>query len=127
MKKHSRALSKYEQSLLTGWEDVHKRSQLTLWLLLSLKEGNKHVAQMMQFIRTATDETIVADQQSMYRALRRLSDADIVSFEQQPSNKGPDLKVYHLTVTGKQLLDAFARRNIINVFYNPGVKALITR
>lgn len=121
------SLSDYEQVLLTGWEDVFKKSQLTLWLLLALKDGEKHTAQIDTFMREATDESIVADTQSMYRALRRLADAGMVAYRQQPNDKGPERKVYMLTESGGRVLQEFLQRNIINVLYKPSVQALIRK
>lgn len=120
-------LSGYELTLLAGWEDVFKKSQLTLWLLLALKDSEKHTTQIEQFIHEATDGSIVADTQSMYRALRRLADANMVAYHQVPSDKGPERKVYQLTECGSRVLQEFLDRNIINVFYKPNVQALIRK
>lgn len=117
----------YEQILLDGWEDVFKKSQLTLWLLLALKDGTKHTADINEFIEKSTQCTINADTQSMYRALRRLTDSDIISYVQEPSNKGPDRKIYQLTDTGIRLLQKFLQRNIINVLYQPEIQALVRK
>lgn len=117
----------YEQILLDGWEDVFKKSQLTLWLLLALKDGTKHTADINEFIENSTQCTINADTQSMYRALRRLTDSDIISYVQEPSNKGPDRKIYQLTDTGIRLLQKFLQRNIINVLYQPEIQALVRK
>ena len=117
----------YENTLLDGWEDVFKKSQLTLWLLLALKDEKKHTAAISSFIEKNTQGTITADTQSMYRALRRLSDGDVVSYIQEPSNKGPDRKIYMLTDLGGRLLQKFLVRNIINVLYQPEVQSLIRK
>lgn len=121
------ATKDYEQILLDGWEDVFKKSQLTLWLLLALKDGAKHTAAITAFIERQTLETIAVDTQSMYRALRRLADSDVVSFIQEPSNKGPDRKIYQLTAIGGRLLQKFLERNIINVLYQPDIQALVRK
>ena len=72
-------LSKYEETLLEGWEDVHKRGQLTLWILLALKDGPKHMQKIKRFISDITSMSISADDKSMYRALRRFADAEIAT------------------------------------------------
>ena len=35
---------KIRDMLLAGWEDVYKKSQLTLWILIALKDGEKSMA-----------------------------------------------------------------------------------
>jgi PadR family transcriptional regulator PadR len=118
-------LSKYEQTLLEGWEEVHKRGQLTLWILLALKDGPKHMNNIKQFISEATDNAVSADDKSMYRALRRYSDAEMIDFTAQPSkNGGPDLKIYKLTEIGRNVLEQFIQRNVVSLFINQSKKEL---
>lgn len=118
-------LGPYETTLLEGWEDVFKKSQLTLWILLALKAGPKHMAEIKEFILEMTNGLIDADDKSMYRALRRFHDVEMVRFTTTPSESGPDRKVYELTVVGLEVLQAFVRRNVLEVFFKPAVRSLI--
>lgn len=120
-------LDHYEQKLLDGWEEVYKKGQLTLWIMLALKDAPKHMAEIKQFIAEVTHGTLTADNQSMYRALRRYYDAELVSVRQQPGISGPDRKIYSLTRIGQNVLEAFLQRNITYVFFHPRVKRLIER
>lgn len=120
-------LNDYEQKLLSGWEEVHKKSQLTLWVLLALKDHPKHMASIKQFIEATTHGTLTADDQSMYRALRRYHEADLVDFREEPSESGPDLKVYFLTTTGERVLSEFINRNIAGIYYEEAVRGLIEK
>ena len=120
-------LDAYEQKLLYGWEEVFKKGQLTMWILLALKEGPKHMAEIKVFIENMTKETVSADDQSMYRALRRYYDAEMLRFELEPGESGPDRKTYSLSKIGLKVLDAFLKRNVINIFYQPKVRALIEK
>lgn len=115
----------YENTLLSGWEDVYKKSQLTLWILLALKDAPKHMSQIKQFIVSISGDAMAADDQSMYRALRRFKDAQMVDFTLRAGTKGPDLKQYYLTSTGRSVLAQFLERNISSVFYNKQVQELI--
>ena len=115
----------YEEQLLDAWEEVFKKGQLTLWILLALKDGPKHMAEIKQFIEKATDGSMTADDQSMYRALRRYHDAEMVGFTGEPGRNGPDRKVYRLTAIGHAVLESFVQRNILNVFYKPHIKRLV--
>lgn len=120
-------LNDYEQTLLSGWEEVYKKGQLSLWILLALKDGPKHMAAIKQRVAELTNHTLMADDKSMYRALRRYSDAELVSHTSKPSTGGPDLKVYSLTKVGVAVLQVFLRRNITDVFYKPEVQSLIRK
>lgn len=115
----------YETTLLDGWEDVYKKSQLTMWILLALKEGDKHMSEVKQFISNRSRRTLTADDKSMYRALRRFYDANIITYTHRASEKGPDQKIYTLTDTGARLLRVFLERNIVNVLYEPKLRKLI--
>lgn len=118
-------LDGYEQKLLEGWEDVYKKGQLTLWIMLALKESPKHMADIKAFIHDSTSGTLIADDKSMYRALRRFYDVEMLNFTGEPGNNGPDRKVYSLTEIGQKVLTNFLKRNIAGVFYKPAVKQLI--
>lgn len=108
-------LDSYEQKLLEGWEDVFKKGQLTLWIMLALKDGAKHMTEIKTFITKATKGTLSADDQSMYRALRRYHDAELIVFKQEPGKSGPDLKVYSLSSIGGKILNEFIDRNILPI------------
>lgn len=120
-------LDKYEKKLLEGWEDVFKKGQLTLWIMLALKDGPKHMTEIKHFIHRATSGTLSADDQSMYRALRRYYDTELVDFKQEPGKGGPDLKIYSLSDVGSKVLEAFIKRNFLDVFFKPEIKSLLER
>lgn len=115
----------YENIILSSWEDVYKKSQLTLLILLALKDAPKHMSQIKQFINDISGDAMAADDQSMYRALRRFRDARMVAFTLRAGTRGPDLKQYYLTSTGQSVLKKFLDRNISAVFYNKRVQELI--
>lgn len=117
----------YEKKLLEGWEDVFKKGQLTLWIFLALKDSPKHMAEIKNFIDASTKGVLSVDDQSMYRALRRYHEVEMVRFTTEPGDNGPDRKVYALTGIGQKVLDQFLERNIISVFYRPEVKDLVLR
>lgn len=121
-------LDKYAQQLLASWEEIFKKGQLTLWIMLALKDGPKYMADIKQFIAEATNGILSADDHSMYRALRRYYEAELVDFTQIPGNQsGLDRKTYQLTKLGEEVLDAFVSRNITEVFFKPNIKQLIGR
>ncbi len=115
----------YERKLLEGWEEAFKKGQLTLWIMLALKDGAKHMAEIKVFIDTSTNGTLTADDQSMYRALRRYYEAELVDFNTEQNKAGPDRKLYSLTSIGNNVLGQFITRNVTSVFYKPQIKKLI--
>lgn len=119
-------LDDYEQKLLAGWEDVHHKSQLSLWILLALKDGSKYMAAIKDFVSDSTNQLVLPDDKSVYRALRRFRDSDLIDYKLQPKTGGPDLKIYALTDTGCKVLEAFLERNIIDIYYQPRNRKLIT-
>jgi len=118
-------INDYEQKLLEGWEDVYRKGQLSLWILLALKDGPKYMSEIKSFIEDTTAHTISADDKSMYRALRRYDSAALIEFTLEPNASGPDRKIYSLTDTGGNVLAAFVERNITNVLYQSTVRNLI--
>lgn len=108
----------YEDRLLATWETVYKKGQLTLWVLLALQTKAMHMGEIKTFIENRTLGTLSADDKSMYRALRRFHQMDLVVYRDEPSNRGgPDRKVYSLTDTGQRVLRSFIDRNITNVYF----------
>jgi len=122
---YSMQLTNYELKLLKSWEEVYKKGQLSLWVMLALKDGPKHMAAIQELISACAGESLQANDQSIYRALRRYYDLDIIKYRNEPGNSGPDRKIYFLSEVGNHILQEFLIRNVIEVFYKPRVKELI--
>ena len=121
-------LSKLEQKQLVAWEESSKQGQLNLWILLSLKHGPKHMSQVRIFIEDASGGIITAEDNSLYRALRRYRQQKLITHYLQASpNGGPHHKIYKLTESGHAVLAAYLERNIIIPFYNAKLRRLIMR
>ena len=97
-------------SLLSSWEETYKKGQLTLWIFLALKDGQKYVDEIKEFIESKSKNTINCEEQSLYRNLRKYQHIDVVTFENKKGNKGPDRKYYYLTKMGTELLEKFIER-----------------
>lgn len=117
----------YKKDLLAAWEDVFKKGQLTLWVLLALKDGNKHMAAILDFVTQQSTGILTIEEQSLYRSLRRYHQTGIIEYVTVPGNKGPARKEYALTELGKQVLQEFLERNIIALYYKTETKKLIER
>ena len=119
-------LTAFEQKIIAAWEEVYKKGLLTLWILLALKDGSKYMSAIKEFIDSAANESLAADDQSMYRALRRFYKMELVEYKEEPSDQGgPARKVYLLTATGRNVLNGFIGRNIINIYYKPKIQKLL--
>jgi len=116
---------KIQEELLNAWEETYKKGQLTLWIFLSLKEGPKYVTQLQDSIEIFSKGTIRAEEQSLYRTLRKFYHLKMVDFSSRKGHKGPDRKYYHLTPLGLSLLHDFVERNVLLFFEEP-LKSLLT-
>jgi len=115
---------KLHAELLSAWEETYKKGQLTLWIFLSLKEGPKYVTQLQESIETYSRGTIRAEEQSLYRTLRKFYHLKMVDYSAGKGHKGPERKYYQLTPLGHSLLKSFIERNILLFFEDPMKKLL---
>ncbi len=116
----------YEQKLLDNWEEVYKRGQLTLWVLLALSESSKNMAETRLWLQTVTEGTITVEERSLYRVLQRFHTAELVEMTMRPGTKGPDQKIYFPSDMGKRVLTKFINRNIA-LFLEPRIQRILTR
>lgn len=114
----------YEETLLANWEEVYKRGQLTLWVLLALAEGAKNMAETRAWLQRMTNGTITAEERSLYRVLQRFHTAELVDLSTRPGAKGPDQKLYSLSDIGSRVLATFIERNI-TLFLRPDIQAIL--
>jgi len=103
--------------LLLSWENTYKKGQLTLWIFMALQESRKYVDEIKSFIEEKSNGTISCEEQSLYRSLRKYEHIDVVVYELQEGNKGPDRKYYYMTEMGQELFNRFVNRNI-RLFYS---------
>jgi len=114
----------YLDELLGAWEDTYKKGQLTLWIFLALKEGEKYVDEIKLFVEEKTKGTLTCEEQSLYRTLRKYKDLNMVDFKNRPGEGGPERKYYFLSGLGLELLHKFTDRNML-LFYNAEIKDLM--
>ncbi len=118
--------AQYRQELLEAWEETYKKGQLSFWLFLALKEGEKYTDEIRAFISGSTRGTLTCEEQSLYRTLRKYRELGMVDFRTGPGAGGPERKYYFLTALGSELLRRFTERNIM-LFYDPQIQQLITK
>ncbi len=100
--------------LVADWDDVYKKGQLSLWILLAVYDGKKYSTQITDFMYEATGGTFEVKEQSLYRALRRFSGMGLVTISEiQSPNSGPKRKYYQLTTEGTMVLGQFIRLHIV--------------
>ena len=112
--------------LLSQWEGSYKKGLLSFWLLLLLAQRKAYPYEIKAAINEMSQNTISADENSIYRALNRLAENGIVDSELLPSETGPSRRYFYLTELGHQLLILFITRNIL-VFERPDVASLIQK
>lgn len=108
-------------ALLEKWEGAYKKGLLSFWMLLLLNERPSYAYEMSAAVNEVSKGTVTAEENSIYRALRRFEGMGIIKGEMKPSDVGPERKYYHLTERGKFLLAQFIRRNLL-VFSTEEVK-----
>jgi PadR family transcriptional regulator, regulatory protein PadR len=110
--------------LLDQWEETYKKGLLSFWLLLLLAQRRAYPYEIKGAISELSQNTINADENSIYRALNRLAQSGIVDSEVQSSLTGPSRRYFFLTDLGKELLTRFITRNIL-VYQQPVIADLI--
>jgi DNA-binding PadR family transcriptional regulator len=115
---------KLKNDLLTTWEETYKKGQLTLWIFLALKDGDKYMNEIKSFIMQFSEASISCEDQSLYRALRKFDHLKMIESNAGKGNKGPDRKYYRMTDLGKEIFNEFTTRNI-KLFYNQKLMELM--
>jgi PadR family transcriptional regulator len=75
--------NKLIDSLVADWDEVSKRGQLTLWILLAISDSKKYSAQITDFMKDATNGNFEVKEQSLYRALRRFNAMGLVKITEE--------------------------------------------
>lgn len=112
--------------LLNAWEETYKKGQLTFWIFLALKESNKCVEDIKEFVEKMSERTMSCEEQSLYRNLRKFQHLGIVAYDSKRVSKGPDRKYYYLTEIGNELFKRFVERNIM-IFTKESIINLLTK
>jgi DNA-binding PadR family transcriptional regulator len=115
------SLSSDEKELLESWEEIYKRGHLTFWVLLALWRQPLEYGQIVSQIDELSGGTCQVTEQSLYRALRRFDDAGMIMMM---NGKDKRSKMYHLTLTGRLVLQQFTSRTI-QPFYAPEMQTLV--
>jgi len=101
------------QDLLNQWEESYKKGLLSFWILFSLTQRSMYAYEMKEEIVNFSQGSISADDNSIYRALRRFTTTGLIKGTMEPSPSGPDRKYFSLTPLGTDLLCQFIERNIL--------------
>jgi DNA-binding PadR family transcriptional regulator len=120
-------LDEYERKLLSAWEEIYKRGLLTMWLLLAVRDQPRYQAEIAEFTTTMTNGTMTADHRSLYRAMRRLSDLELVETTDKPGRRtGADRRYYQISKSGRRVLDAFLQRHVRGIYLTGPASALFS-
>lgn len=118
-------LTPFETTMLTAWEDVYRKSQVSLWILVAIREGKGFVEDIRVFISTYGD--IEMSEQSLYRSLRRLESSTLLDTKTIANPKGPDKKYFELSPEGSRVLAHFIERNITSKFIDTNLRDVFAR
>lgn len=91
------------------------RGSIEMLLLVLLNDGDKYGYQMMQELRSRTNNKVAVHLESMYAVLYRLADDGCVTFKEKQVGKRKIRVYYHLTDKGRKrmtdLIKAFRKHN----------------
>ena len=107
------AIQSEVEGLLPQWEESYKKGLLSFWILFSLTHRAMYAYEMRGEILKLSQGSISAEENSIYRALRRFIQAGLIESEEQESPSGPARKYYSLTPLGTELLRQFVERNLL--------------
>ncbi len=104
----SSTLSDDERQILALWSEIHKKSTLTLFILLALARAPGWSGDIAAFLVSNSSGHLSIDEQSLYRALRRLEGLNVITHSpRQVAGTGAKRKVYELTESGDRILAAY--------------------
>lgn len=107
--------------LLHQWEESYKKGLLSFWILFSLTQRAMYAYEMREEIIKISQSSISAEDNSIYRALKRFTQAGLIEGKMHSSPSGPARKYFYLTPLGTDLLQQFVNRNIL-VFQSENFK-----
>jgi len=100
--------SGYEQALVDSWAEVHKRSAVNQLVLTALERRPQWSGELLAFIGEVTEGNWEVDPRSLYRALRRLEHAGLVTHHEiAATGTGAHRKVYEITDMGRRVLHRY--------------------
>jgi PadR family transcriptional regulator PadR len=99
--------------LLEQWEQNYKKGLLSFWMLMAIAEKPVYAYEMREKIIQISAGSIHADENSIYRALRRFTQNELVKSQLKASDKGPNRRYFQLSKKGEDLLSKFIQRNLL--------------
>jgi PadR family transcriptional regulator, regulatory protein PadR len=120
------AKTSYTETLLHAWEQTYHKGHLTFWILIALKESPKSLEEIRSFIDLYGQSVVSYDDQSIYRALRKYEEIEMLQYELRDGDRGPQRKYYGLTALGASVLQKFIERNIL-LFSQKKLHALLLK
>ncbi|NLO27137.1 MAG: PadR family transcriptional regulator [Actinobacteria bacterium] len=85
-----------------------KRSLIETALLIALIEESGHGYALIERVHELVGRQVYVDPGSVYRILRLLEEAGVVSSSWEPSSAGPRRRTYTLEPSGRELLRSWA-------------------
>ena len=98
-------LTEDDNVFLLSWEEVHKKSMLTFWVLQYLSQTELSASELYEKL---SHDQVEVNEHSLYLMLRRFYDIDLID---QTSREGK-VKYYRLSDKGRRILAAFTQNNI---------------
>ena len=95
-------------AVAAGGPGEHKRSLIETALLVALIEESGHGYALIERVQQLVGDQVYVDPGSVYRILRSLEEAGMVTSSWEPGASGPQRRTYTVGPTGRGLLRSWA-------------------
>lgn len=93
----------FQEELVYRWDEVHKKSMVTLLIMLALVERNMWSKELEEWLKRVADWEL--NERSLHRTLKRMAGLGLIRYEEVNAAKtGANRKVYMLTGGGRLFL-----------------------
>ncbi len=105
-------LSEFEQAIFDNWLKTYKNSALSRLVLQAVAKDAKYPKQIEVYINEKVDGLWSVDEKSLHRTMRRLSNLDLVDYDERQAPKtGAKRKYYSITESGARILTQMQSAN----------------
>lgn len=100
------------QEIVNRWTETHKKSMLTLLILVGLKEKPMWSKELQDWLNELTGWDLT--ERGLHRTLQRMAKIDLIEYQTANSPKsGADRKVYNITDFGREIASDIRKNSLM--------------
>lgn len=97
-------LEEYQTELINKWEELHKKSMVTLLILFALTESPMWSKELEQWLKKTSGWEL--NERSLHRTLKRMAKLGLIQYKEVDAPKtGASRKVYMISESGISFLN----------------------